>query len=172
MREVSSLAGEKYKQLVRDDEGFIDYFTQSTPLHEIGDLNLGSRPTARKQTESISDLRAIPWVLSWSQSRVNLPGWFGVGSGITQWAGEDDQRWDDLRTWYQAWPFFRSVLDNMAQVMGKASMDLAKIYSTLVDDAETSKRVFTTIVDEYELTREVFHRITGHESLIRYTERR
>jgi len=171
MREVSSLAGEKYKQLVRDDEGFIDYFTQSTPLHEIGDLNLGSRPTARKQTESISDLRAIPWVLSWSQSRVNLPGWFGVGTGITQWAGEDDQRWDDLRTLYQAWPFFRSVLDNMAQVMGKASMDLAKIYSTLVDDAETSKRVFTTIVDEYELTRDVFHRITGRESLMAGNER-
>ena len=130
MREISSLAEEKYADLVRHDEGFIEYFTQSTPLHEIGDLNMGSRPTARKQTESIADLRAIPWVLSWSQSRVNLPGWFGVGTGIMRWASDDEARWTDLRTLYMAWPFFRSVLDNMAQVMGKASMDLAKIYST------------------------------------------
>lgn len=171
MREISGLAGEKYASLVRHDEGFIDYFTQSTPLHEIGDLNMGSRPTARKQTESIADLRAIPWVLSWSQSRVNLPGWFGVGTGITRWAGDDAARWDDLRTLYHAWPFFRSVLDNMAQVMGKASMDLAKIYSTLVDDVETSQRVYNTIAEEYALTREVFHRITDHDSLMAGNER-
>ncbi|MGP5582450.1 phosphoenolpyruvate carboxylase [Corynebacterium casei] len=171
MREISGLAGEKYASLVRHDEGFIDYFTQSTPLHEIGDLNMGSRPTARKQTESIADLRAIPWVLSWSQSRVNLPGWFGVGTGITRWAGDDDARWDDLRTLYHAWPFFRSVLDNMAQVMGKASMDLAKIYSTLVDDVETSQRVYNTIAEEYALTHEVFHLITDHASLMAGNER-
>ena len=108
MRDIASLAGEKYAQLVRDDSGFIDYFTQSTPLHEIGDLNMGSRPTARKQTESIGDLRAIPWVLSWSQSRVNLPGWFGVGTGIMRWAGEDETRWQDLRKLYQAWQIGRA----------------------------------------------------------------
>ena len=171
MREVAALAGEKYAQLVRDDEGFIDYFTQSTPLHEIGDINMGSRPTARKQTESIADLRAIPWVLSWSQSRVNLPGWFGVGTGIMRWAGEDEAKWQDLQTLYQSWPFFRSVLDNMAQVMGKASMDLAQIYSTLVDDVEVSQRVFETIVEEYKLTSKVFFRITGHDSLMAGNER-
>ncbi len=171
MRDIATLAGEKYAQLVRDDSGFIDYFTQSTPLHEIGDLNMGSRPTARKQTESIGDLRAIPWVLSWSQSRVNLPGWFGVGTGIMRWAGEDETRWQDLRKLYQAWPFFRSVLDNMAQVMGKASMNLAQIYSTLVDDPTVSQRVFNTILDEYELTKEVFFRITGHDSLMAGNER-
>lgn len=102
---------------------------------------------------------------------MNLPGWFGVGTGITRWAGDDDARWDDLRTLYHAWPFFRSVLDNMAQVMGKASMDLAKIYSTLVDDVETSQRVYNTIAEEYALTREVFHLITDHASLMAGNER-
>ncbi|MDR7330776.1 phosphoenolpyruvate carboxylase [Corynebacterium guangdongense] len=171
MREIAELAGRKYGDLIRRDPGFIDYFTQSTPLHEIGDLNMGSRPTARKQTSSVSDLRAIPWVLSWSQSRVNLPGWFGVGTGVTRWAGEDDARWADLRTLYRAWPFFQSVLDNMAQVMGKASMDLAKLYSRLVDDPEVSQRIFETIEAEYELTREVFHRITDHTSLMAGNDR-
>lgn len=169
--ELAELAGQKYAELVRQDEGFITYFTQSTPLHEIGDLNLGSRPTSRKQTTSVSDLRAIPWVLSWSQSRVNLPGWFGVGSGISRWAGDDESRWEDLTRLYQAWPFFTSVLDNMAQVMGKASMDLAKLYSELVDDRGISERVFGTINDEFELTRQVYHRITGHDSLMAGNER-
>lgn len=171
LREIAELAGEKYADLIRRDPGFIDYFTQSTPLHEIGDLNLGSRPTARRQTSSVADLRAIPWVLSWSQSRVNLPGWFGVGTGVTRWAGEEEARWEDLRTLYRVWPFFRSVLDNMAQVMGKASMDLAQLYSRLVDDPEVSRRIFATISAEYELTRGVFHRITGHESLMAGNER-
>lgn len=171
MREIAELAGGKYGDLIRRDPGFIDYFTQSTPLHEIGDLNLGSRPTARKQTSSVSDLRAIPWVLSWAQSRVNLPGWFGVGTAITRWAGDDETRWEELRTLYRTWSFFRSVMDNMAQVMGKASMDLARIYSTLVDDPEVSERVFTTISDEFELTQSVFHRITGHESLMAGNDR-
>lgn len=171
MREIAELAGDKYVDLTRRDPGFIDYFTQSTPLHEIGDLNLGSRPTARKQTSSVSDLRAIPWVLSWAQSRVNLPGWFGVGTAITRWAGDDETRWEELRTLYRTWSFFRSVMDNMAQVMGKASMDLARIYSTLVDDPEVSERVFSTIADEFELTRDVFHRITDHDSLMAGNDR-
>ena len=102
---------------------------------------------------------------------MNLPGWFGVGTGVTRWAGEDDARWADLRTLYRAWPFFQSVLDNMAQVMGKASMDLAKLYSRLVDDPEVSQRIFETIEAEYELTREVFHRITDHTSLMAGNDR-
>lgn len=171
LSELSELAGEKYAALVRQDPGFITYFTESTPLHEIGDLNLGSRPTSRKQTTSVSDLRAIPWVLSWSQSRVNLPGWFGVGTGISRWAGEDDARWNDLSQLYHTWPFFTSVLDNMAQVMGKASMDLAKLYSELVDDKGVAERVFHSIAVEFELTEQVYRKISGHDSLMGGNER-
>lgn len=171
VREIAELAGVKYAALVREDPGFIEYFTQSTPLHEIGDLNLGSRPASRKQTASISDLRAIPWVLSWSQSRVNLPGWFGVGTGVTQWAGEDSDKWESLHRLYRVWPFFQSVLDNMAQVMGKASMNLARLYSQLVDDPAVAERIYGTIVAEFELTKQVYQRITGHESLMAGNDR-
>lgn len=165
MRELAALSGERYDDLI-GDPGFIEYFTQSTPLHEIGDLNLGSRPAARNQTTAISDLRAIPWVLSWSQSRTNIPGWFGVGSAVTQWveqasAGEQAARWEELRELYRTWPFFRSVLSNMAQVMAKAELSLARLYADLVDDKVVADRIYGLIADEFALTREVYLHITG-----------
>lgn len=165
MRDIAGLAGEKYKELI-GDPGFIEYFTQSTPLHEIGDLNLGSRPAARKQTTAISDLRAIPWVLSWSQSRTNIPGWFGVGSAVSNWAGDDDAKWDELTALYRTWPFFRSVLSNMAQVMAKAEINLARLYADLVDDKEIADRIYGMIADEFDLTRSVYLRITGNDDLV------
>ena len=170
MRALSSYSGEKYYELVRDP-GFIDYFTQSTPLHEIGELNLGSRPASRKQTTAISDLRAIPWVLSWAQSRTNVPGWFGVGTAVERWAGESEARWDELRELYRDWPFFRSVLANMAQVMAKAEMSLARLYADLVEDADVAERIFGLISDEFERTRQVYFRITGHTDLVAENQR-
>ena len=200
MRELASLSGVAYRQLV-DDPGFIAYFTQSTPLHEIGELNLGSRPTSRKQTTAITDLRAIPWVLSWSQSRINIPGWFGVGSAVTSWvaqgggnagggsaggggstatsgaaagdgvAGDEDARWEELRELYRTWPFFRSVFSNMAQVMAKAEMQLARLYANLVDDKATADRIFTLISDEFERTREVYLKVTGNADLVSENQR-
>src|SRR5699024_10670801 len=137
-------------RLMHDDHGFIDYFTSSTPLEEIGNLNIGSRPSSRKQTSSISDLRAIPWVLSWSQSRIMLPGWFGVGSAVRQWiyggnSADSAARLDYLRQLYRRWPFFRSVLSNMAQVMAKAAPSVAHLYSALVPDREDADRIFEMI---------------------------
>ena len=187
MRELASLSGTAYRQLV-DDPGFISYFTQSTPLHEIGELNLGSRPTSRKQTTAITDLRAIPWVLSWSQSRTNIPGWFGVGSAVTSWvaqggsgaagnaagnaASEDeDARWEELRELYRTWPFFRSVFANMAQVMAKAEMQLARLYANLVDDKATADRIFALISEEFERTREVYLKVTGNADLVSENQR-
>lgn len=170
MREIAALSGKKYRELV-EDPGFITYFTQSTPLHEIGDLNLGSRPAARKQTTAISDLRAIPWVLSWAQSRTNVPGWFGVGTAVSTWAGHNEERWAELTEMYKTWPWFRSVLSNMAQVMAKAEISLARLYAELVDDAELADRIYTLIADEYHLTREVYLRITGNEDLVSENQR-
>ncbi|APT93155.1 phosphoenolpyruvate carboxylase [Corynebacterium phocae] len=164
MRELSALSAERYQELV-GDPGFIDYFTQSTPLAEIGELNIGSRPAARKQTKAISDLRAIPWVLSWSQQRTNVPGWFGVGSALSKWAGEDESRWDELRALYSEWPFFRTVLSNMAQVMSKAEISLARLYADLVDDQEVAGRIYELIREEFQLTRNAYLRITGFEGL-------
>lgn len=175
MRELAALSGERYDDLI-GDPGFIEYFTQSTPLHEIGDLNLGSRPAARNQTTAISDLRAIPWVLSWSQSRTNIPGWFGVGSAVTQWveqapASEQTARWEELRELYRTWPFFRSVLSNMAQVMAKAELSLARLYADLVDDKAVADRIYGLIADEFALTREVYLHITGNADLTAENQR-
>lgn len=169
MREISELSLQKYSSLVHEDPGFIDYFTQSTPLREIGSLNIGSRPSSRKQTSSVEDLRAIPWVLSWSQSRVMLPGWFGVGTALQQWIGSGEQateRIKELQELNETWPFFTSVLDNMAQVMSKAELRLAKLYSELIPDREVAQRIYDVIFDEYFLTKEMFCVITGSTDLL------
>lgn len=169
MRELARISRRKYSLLVHEDPGFINYFTQSTPLDEIGSLNIGSRPTSRKQTTAVEDLRAIPWVLAWSQSRVLLPGWFGVGTALEEWIGQGpdrEQRIGELRALYETWPFFTSVMSNMAQVMSKAGMELAELYSRLVDDREIAERILGTISAEFELTREMFSIVTGSADLL------
>ena len=173
MAEISDLSLSSYAALMHEDEGFIDYFTSSTPLEEIGSLNIGSRPTSRKETQAITDLRAIPWVLSWSQSRVMLPGWFGVGSAIQKWLesgtsvpGGPQERLDFLRDLHQRWPFFQTVMANMAQVMAKVDMSLAELYSSLVEDQEDAQRIFTIIREEYTTSVDMFLQVTDQKSLL------
>lgn len=159
----------KYSELMHEDPGFIEYFTSSTPLAEIGALNIGSRPSSRKQTKTISDLRAIPWVLSWSQSRVMLPGWYGMGTALAQWVGDGDDAEDKLqalRDLHSNWPFFNSVLSNMAQVMSKVELKLAEMYSHLVEDQEVAQRIYGLIKNEFELTKAMYLKITGFEGLL------
>jgi len=138
----------------------------STPVSEIGALNIGSRPTSRKPTTSISDLRAIPWVLAWSQSRVMLPGWYGTGSAFQAWIAEGDGRLEVLRDLYCRWPFFRTVLSNMAQVLAKSDMGLAAHYSGLVEDRALRRRVFDKILGEHERTIRMHKLITGQDDLL------
>ncbi len=168
--EVAVLAQRAYAELVHDTPGFVDYFMASTPVSEIGSLNIGSRPTSRKPTQSISDLRAIPWVLAWSQSRVMLPGWYGTGSAFEQWiaAGPESEteRVDVLHDLYQRWPFFRSVLSNLAQVLAKSDLGLAARYAELVEDEELRHRVFDKIVDEHRRTIAMHKLITGQDNLL------
>ena len=168
--DLAARAQRAYSELVHETPGFVEYFEASTPLSEIGALNIGSRPTSRKQTTSISDLRAIPWVLAWSQSRIMLPGWYGTGTAIEQWiadgtaAGED--RLAVLQDLYQRWPFFRTVLSNMAQVLAKSDMGLAARYSELVEDPELRARVFGKILAEHERTIAMHKLVTGHDDLL------
>lgn len=168
--EIATLAQRAYAELVHDTPGFVEYFMASTPVSEIGSLNIGSRPTSRKPTSSISDLRAIPWVLAWSQSRVMLPGWYGTGSAFEQWIAAGPESEEDrlavLHELYERWPFFRSVLSNMAQVMAKSDLGLAARYSELVDDEALRSRVFDKIVDEHHRTIAMYQRITGQEDLL------
>jgi phosphoenolpyruvate carboxylase len=166
--EIANLARRSYAELVHETPGFVEYFKASTPVSEIGSLNIGSRPTSRKPTESIADLRAIPWVLAWSQSRVMLPGWYGTGSAFEQWiaAGPEDERVEILHDLYERWPFFRSVLSNMAQVLAKSDLGLAARYAELVADESLRRRVFDKIADEHQRTIAMHKLITGHDDLL------
>ena len=168
--EVAALAHRAYAELVHETSGFVDYFMASTPVSEIGSLNIGSRPTSRKPTSSIADLRAIPWVLAWSQSRVMLPGWYGTGAAFEKWiaAGPEskEERVEILHELYQRWPFFRSVLSNMAQVLAKSDLGLAARYAELVADEGLRHRVFDKIVDEHRRTIAMHKLITGQDDLL------
>ncbi|TXI43140.1 MAG: phosphoenolpyruvate carboxylase, partial [Mycobacterium sp.] len=164
--ELADHARRAYAELVHDTPGFVDYFTESTPVSEIGSLNIGSRPTSRKPTASISDLRAIPWVLAWSQSRVMLPGWYGTGTAIESWIGQDEERLAVLQELYRTWPFFRTVLSNMAQVLAKSDMGLAARYAELVGDVALRERVFGMICAEHERTIRMHGLVTGQDDLL------
>jgi len=164
--ELAARAQRAYSELVHETEGFVEYFLQSTPVSEIGSLNVGSRPTSRKPTSSISDLRAIPWVMAWSQSRVMLPGWYGTGSAVESWIAEDEGRIELLRELYQKWPFFQTVLSNMAQVLAKTDLGLAARYAELVEDESLRKRVFDKITAEHRRSINAHKLITGQDNLL------
>jgi phosphoenolpyruvate carboxylase len=164
--ELADRAQRAYSELVHDTEGFVDYFLQSTPVSEIGSLNVGSRPTSRKPTSSISDLRAIPWVMAWSQSRVMLPGWYGTGSAIEDWIAGGEGRLEKLRDLYQRWPFFQTVLSNMAQVLAKTDLGLAARYAELVEDVSLRRRVFDKIAAEHQRSINAHKLITGQDNLL------
>ncbi|MBI3227452.1 MAG: phosphoenolpyruvate carboxylase [Mycolicibacterium cosmeticum] len=164
--DLAARAQRAYAELVHETPGFVEYFKASTPVSEIGALNIGSRPTSRKPTTAISDLRAIPWVLAWSQSRVMLPGWYGTGTSFEEFIAGADGRLEVLQDLYERWPFFRTVLSNMAQVLAKADMGLAARYSELVEDEALRKRVFDKIVDEHDRTIRMHRLITGQDDLL------
>jgi len=151
---------------VHDTPGFVEYFRQSTPVAEVGDLNIGSRPASRKPTNSVADLRAIPWVMAWSQARVMLPGWYGTGTALADWVGEDPQRLARLTDLYRRWPFFRTVLSNLAQVMAKSDLDIAARYADLVEDPALRAQIFGMIRDEHARTIRMYLAVTGHEELL------
>ncbi len=157
MERLSQLAYEAYRGLVYETEGFNTYFRESTPISEIAHLNIGSRPASRKASERIEDLRAIPWVFSWAQCRLMLPGWYGFGSAVDAWLaeapGESETRLATLRSMYQSWPFFRSLMSNMDMVLAKSDLGIASRYAELVADTELRKRIFGRLRTEWKLTR-------------------
>jgi phosphoenolpyruvate carboxylase len=164
--DLADRAQHAYSELVHETDGFVEYFLQSTPVSEIGSLNVGSRPTSRKQTSSISDLRAIPWVMAWSQSRVMLPGWYGTGTAIEEWIAGGEGRLETLRELYERWPFFQTVLSNMAQVLAKTDLGLAARYAELVEDESLRRRVFDKIAAEHQRSINAHKLITGQDNLL------
>jgi phosphoenolpyruvate carboxylase len=166
MEEMSHAGFEAYKALVHDDPEFLVFWRQATPIDEISNLKLGSRPTYRKATQSVADLRAIPWVFSWMQSRFNFPGWFGLGSALASVLKRGPKYRQQLREMHAGWPFFQTLIDNAQLTMRKADMGIASLYSGLVDDAKVRRRMFGILSAEFERTEKAILAITGQKQLL------
>ena len=169
IEEISSLALTKYQSLVFGDPDFLTYFTEATPLKEIGDLNIGSRPMSRKNQGRFEDLRAIPWVFAWTQSRQLLPAWYAAGTGLAGFAAKGEPNLRLLQQMYEKWPFFQSTIDNLQMALMKADITTAREYLTLVEDQNIAERIFTNILEEYNRTKEILLRITGDKELLDHT---
>ncbi|MGH6703572.1 MAG: phosphoenolpyruvate carboxylase, partial [Bradyrhizobium sp.] len=167
MEQLSALAFRAYRGLVYETEGFVDYFWASTVITEIATLNIGSRPASRKKTRAIEDLRAIPWVFSWAQCRLMLPGWYGFGSAVETWIAEHpDQGMPFLKELYREWPFFRTLLSNMDMVLAKSSIAIASRYAELVPDAGLRESIFGRIRREWQNCIETLLDIMEQERLL------
>jgi phosphoenolpyruvate carboxylase len=166
--ELSRASMAAYRALVYETPGFTNYFFSATPIGEIAQLNIGSRPASRKPSQKIEDLRAIPWGFSWGQCRLTLPGWFGFGAAVDAFIatpGQDAKaRLALLQKMYRDWPFFRTLLSNMDMVLAKSDLALASRYSELVGDARLRKKIFAAIEAEWQRTTEALTRITGDKT--------
>lgn len=167
LEEVSEAAFRAYRSLVYETDGFEDYFWASTVISEIATLNIGSRPASRKKTRRVQDLRAIPWVFSWAQCRLMLPGWYGFASAVKAWiAAHPEQGLPFFQNMYRTWPFFRTQLSNMDMVLAKSSIAIASRYAELVKDEALRARIFGRIRAEYEDVVRMVPAIMGHQALL------
>ena len=166
MDQVVERSYQIYRDLVFGDERFYDYFFESSPIKAISSFNIGSRPAARKTITEIGGLRAIPWVFSWSQSRVMFPGWYGVGSSFKEFIDQDpENNLAFLQLMYKRWPFFKSLLSNVDMVLSKSNMNIAFEYAQLCED-QNVRDIFNIILDEWQLTKNVILEIEGHDELL------
>jgi phosphoenolpyruvate carboxylase len=163
---MSAIAFRAYRELVYETPGFVSFFRAATPIAEIADLNVGSRPASRKKSDRIEDLRAIPWVFSWSLARIMLPGWYGFGSAIETWVSNRDDGLQLLQEMYQKWPFFHDLLSNMDMVLSKCDMSIASRYAELVSDTDLRQDIFSNIEQEFQRTVKWLLAITGQKSLL------
>jgi len=161
MDEMAALSLSHYRSLVYGTPGFVQLFREMTPINEIATLNIGSRPASRTQSDRIEDLRAIPWVFSWSQCRVMLPGWYGTGTAFAEWVGSSSDRAALLARMAHEWPFFRSVMSNMGMVLAKTDLGIAGRYRDLASDETLANHVFEQISAEHALCLDWLRRITG-----------
>lgn len=167
MSEMSIVGEKKYRDLTDDKEGIMDYFYEATPVQELAELNIGSRPSHRKKTQrSKYSIRAIPWVFGWSLSRHTLPAWYGLGSALNQMVASDQSSMDKLKTMYSEWPFFRVLLDNIQMALAKSDLGIARDYSMLVKDRNAANQIIDDIEKEFESTVQTLLRIVGSDQLL------
>jgi phosphoenolpyruvate carboxylase len=167
MEALSDAAYAAYRGLVYETPGFVEYFWASTVLTEISTLNIGSRPASRKQTRDIEDLRAIPWVFSWAQCRLMLPGWYGFGTAVKCWIAEHpDDGMAFLKAMYRDWPFFKTLLSNMDMVLAKSSLAIASRYAELVPDVALREAIFARLSAEHASSIEALLVVMDHRKLL------
>jgi phosphoenolpyruvate carboxylase len=164
--DLSERSRRAYRSFVADTPGFERYFRDSTPFPELGQFAIASRPVSRSSSQSLDDVRAIPWVFSWTQSRVNLPGWYGVGTAVAEWLADHPGDATRLRTMYREWAVFRSIVDNCQISLATADMDVARLYRDVVPDQQLAAAVFGRIFDEYQLSRQAMQSITAQTELL------
>jgi len=153
MAELAKEGENQYRQLTDHTEGFLDYFYEATPVYEIGQMNIGSRPSHRKKgNRSKESVRAIAWVFGWAQSRHTMPAWFGIGTALEKWLDNKENSLETLQKMYKDWPFFRALLSNSQMALYKGEMQIAKNYMTLCENQDTAKNVYKMISKEYERT--------------------
>jgi phosphoenolpyruvate carboxylase len=180
---AAELSRHSYRSLVYDDSRFIPYFRSATPIAEISRLQIGSRPASRRNSDRIEDLRAIPWVFSWMQSRHTLPGWYGLGTGLALFVQQGaaaiqsdipalekyktpEARIDLLRDMYEHWPFFTTLLDNAQMILAKADMHIARLYADLVPDQAIGNGIYELVAEEHQRTSEIVCEIIGIKTLL------
>jgi phosphoenolpyruvate carboxylase len=167
MEELSLGAYNAYRGLVYETDGFVRYFWASTVITEIASLNIGSRPASRKKTQAIEDLRAIPWVFSWAQCRLMLPGWFGFGSAVKAYIeAHPKDGLEALKAMYVSWPFFRTLLSNMDMVLAKSSLAIASRYARLVEDVSLREKIFARISREWRESVDALNAIMEQSKLL------
>lgn len=153
MDDIASIGEAYYRELTDRTEKFIDYFYEATPVSEIAQMNIGSRPSHRNKSDrSKQSIRAIGWVFGWAQSRHTMPAWFGIGKALHQWQANDPQKLLKLREMYQSWPFFRALLSNAQMALFKAEFDIAREYATLCEHQTSAEAIYTLMRDEYKQT--------------------
>jgi phosphoenolpyruvate carboxylase len=167
MREIMTYGESSYRLLTDHTEGFLDYFYEATPVSEIALMNIGSRPSHRKTGDrSKSSVRAIGWVFGWAQARQTLPAWYGIGSALYQWVGDDPSRMQKLQDMYENWPYFRALLSNTEMALYKTDIRIAKEYSELCLSENTGQRIFEMISDEYYRTLEITLKVSNMVRLL------
>ena len=167
MAELSAHAFAAYRHLVYETDGFERYFWESTVIGEIANLNIGSRPASRKKSTAITDLRAIPWVFSWAQCRLMLPGWYGFGTAVNAWLAEHGESGrTTLQAMYRDWPFFQMLLSNMDMVLAKTDIGIASRYAELVQDTQLRATIFAQLRDEWQRTIAALLAIMGQATLL------
>jgi phosphoenolpyruvate carboxylase len=167
MSELARLGERSYRDLTEQTERFLDYFYEATPVGEIGQLNIGSRPSHRKQQDrSRNSVRAIAWVFAWAQSRQTFPAWYGIGASMATWCAGKADRLELLREMYREWPFFRNLLSNAQMALSKSDMSIAREYAGLCEDRDTGKRIWEIIASEYQRSVDWVLQVAQQERLV------